>query len=126
MSQAASVGDIESFITLLRSACSDDAVYQRLERLLSLPDERRRALVQKWVNDLVVERAPADFIRAIACLLDDQVAEKAYEVIYRCEHPAPPRGLLWVSGVTAAGVLALVGWKLFAEPRILLTSAVVE
>ena len=110
-----SVGDIDSFITLLRSACSDDDVYGRLERLLSLPDERRRALVQKWVEDLVVQRAPADFIRAIACLLDDRVAEKAYEVIYRCEHPPrPPRGALWTGGVIAASVLALVGWKLFA------------
>jgi hypothetical protein len=111
----ASVGDIESFITLLRSACSDDEVYARLERLLSLPDEKRRALVQKWVEDLVVQRAPTDFIRAIACLLDDQVAEKAYEVIYRCEHPPqPPRGALWVGGIAAASVAALVSWKLFA------------
>ncbi|MBC5763615.1 hypothetical protein [Ramlibacter albus] len=112
---AASVGDIESFITLLRSACSDDDVYQKLERLLAMPDEKRRALVQKWVEDLVVQRAPTDFIRAIACLLDDQVAEKAYEVIYRCEHPPlPPVGALWVGGIAAASVAALVGWKLFA------------
>jgi hypothetical protein len=111
----ASVGDIDSFITLLRSACSDDAVYTRLEKLLSMPDEKRRALVQKWVGDLVVERAPTEFIRAIACLLDDRVAEKAYEVIYRCEHPAPPpRGVLWIGGIGAATLAALVGWKLFA------------
>ena len=110
-----SVGDIESFITLLRSACSDDEVYVRLEKLLSLPDERRRALVHTWVGDLVVQRAPTDFIRAIACLLDDQVAEKAYEVIYRCEHPPqPPAGALWASGIAAASLAALVGWKLFA------------
>jgi hypothetical protein len=117
MSQATaptSVGDIESFITLLRSACSDDEVYLRLEKLLSLPDDRRRALVQKWVGDLVVQRAPTDFIRAIACLLDDRVAEKAYEVIYRCEHPLAPKGLLWMTGIAAASVTALVGWKLFA------------
>ena len=110
----ASVGDIDSFITLLRSACSDDLVYQRLEKLLSLPDDRRRALIQKWVGDLVVQRAPVEFIRAIACLLDDQVAEKAYEVIYRCEHPPRPIAALWVGGAVAAATAALVGWKLFA------------
>jgi hypothetical protein len=111
----ASVGDIESFITLLRSACSDDDVYLRLEKLLSLPDERRRALIEKWVGDLVVQRAPTDFIRAIACLLDDRVAEKAYEVIYRCEHPAqPPKSAIWAGGIAAASLAALVGWKLFA------------
>ena len=114
-STPASVGDIESFITLLRSACSDDAVYQRLERLLAMPDEQRRALVHKWVNDLVIQRAPTDFIRAIACLLDDRVAEKAYEVIYRCEHPAlPPKSALWLGGIGAAAFFALIGWKLFA------------
>lgn len=114
-SSPASVGDIESFITLLRSACSDDDVYARLERLLSLPDDKRRALVQKWVADLVVQRAPPDFVRAIACLLDDQVAEKAYEVIYRCEHPAlPPRGAMWAGGMAATTLLVLVVWKLFA------------
>lgn len=110
-----SVGDIDSFIALLRSACSDEQVYLRLEKLLALPDERRRALIQKWVGDLVVARAPTDFIRAIACLLDDAVAEKAYEVIYRCEHPAaPPRGALWAGGMVAATAAALVSWKLFA------------
>jgi hypothetical protein len=110
----ASVGDIETFITMLRSACSDEVVYQRLEKLLSMPDEKRRALVQKWVGDLVVQRAPVDFIRAIACLLDDRVAEKAYEVIYRCEHPPEARGVLWIGGAAAACVAALVSWKLFA------------
>jgi len=33
---------------------------------------------------LCVAQAPRDFITAIACLLDNQVAEKAYEVIYKC------------------------------------------
>ena len=110
-----SVGDVDSFISLLRSACSDDEVYLRLEKLLSMSDERRRALIQKWVADLVVGRAPTDIIRAIACLLDDAVAEKAYEVIYRCEHPGPPpRSVLWTGGMVAASVAALVSWKLFA------------
>jgi hypothetical protein len=35
------------------------------------------------VNPLPKE-APKDFIEAIACLLDDAVAEKVYEVIFQC------------------------------------------
>ena len=78
------VGEIDSFVTMLRVACDDRIVYQRLERLLSLPDETRQALVHAWVNDLLIAEAPSDFIQAIACLSDDRIAEKAYEVIFKC------------------------------------------
>lgn len=78
------VGEIDGFITLLRAACDDRTVNDALEKLLSLPDERRHALVHTWVSDLLVKEAPKDFIEAIACLLDDAVAEKVYEVIFQC------------------------------------------
>ncbi len=80
-----SVGEIDSFITMLVTACEDDKVYERLERLLSLPDQKRQAVVHAWVTDLLISRAPRDFTNAIACLLDDAIAEKAYEVIYNCQ-----------------------------------------
>jgi hypothetical protein len=79
------VAEIDTFITMLSAACESKAVNRRLERLLSMPDERRRAVIHAWVRDLLVAEAPPDFIRAIACLLDDAVAEKAYEVIYQCK-----------------------------------------
>jgi hypothetical protein len=83
-----SVAEIESFITMLRTACEDRKVNARLEKLLSLPDDRRKAVVHAWVSDLLIADAPREFIQAIACLLDDQVAEKAYEVIYQCRRDA--------------------------------------
>lgn len=78
------VGEIDSFITMLLVACENEMVHDRLESLLSLPDSRRQGELNAWVTDLLVARAPGDFITAIACLLDNQVAEKAYEVIYKC------------------------------------------
>ena len=42
------------------------------------------SIVHSWVNDLLIQQAPRDFIAAIACLKDDAVAEKAYEVIFKC------------------------------------------
>ena len=78
------VGEIDGFITLLRAACDDRTVNDALQKLLCLPDERRRALVHTWVSDLLVKQAPPDFIEAIACLLDDAVAEEAYAVIFQC------------------------------------------
>jgi hypothetical protein len=82
---ARSVSEIGSFITMLRAACEDRGINERLEKLLSLPDDKRQAVVHAWVSDMLIAQAPKDFIAAIACLLDNQVAEKAYEVIYQCK-----------------------------------------
>ena len=79
-----SVGEIDSFIAMLLAACDDQKVHDQLERLLALPDAQRQATVHAWVNDLLIAEAPTDFIQAIACLLDDRIAEKAYEVIFKC------------------------------------------
>ena len=50
-----------------------------------MPDGKRRGLVHTWVTDLLIEKAPLDFVQAVACLMDDAVAEKAYEVIFNCK-----------------------------------------
>ena len=49
-----------------------------------MPDQKRQALVHTWVSDMLINQAPNDLIQAIACLLNDEVAEKAYEVIFKC------------------------------------------
>jgi hypothetical protein len=79
-----SVADIDTFITMLRVACEDAKIHAQLERILEMPDEARRRFVDSWVRDMLVAGAPKDFIQAIGCLLDDRVAEKAYEVIFHC------------------------------------------
>jgi hypothetical protein len=86
---AKSVGEIDAFVTMLAAACEDTTIYERLERLLSMPDDKRQALVRTWLNDLVIAEAPRDFVQAIACLLDDRIAEKAYEVIFKCKRGEP-------------------------------------
>ena len=78
------VADINSFITMLLTACEDQSINQKLEHVLSMPDQKRQAVIRQWISDMLVARAPSDFIQAVACLLDDRVAEKAWEVIYKC------------------------------------------
>jgi hypothetical protein len=78
------VAEVDGFITLLRVACEDPSINARLEQILALPDERRQALLHTLVSDMLIAKAPKDFVEAIACLMDDAVAEKAYEVIFRC------------------------------------------
>ncbi len=80
------VAEVEGFVGLLLAACDDPKINATLERLLSMPDEKRRGVVHGWVTDLLVGQAPRDFVQAIACLTDDAVAEKAYEVIFKCKH----------------------------------------
>jgi hypothetical protein len=53
-----SVADIEGFVGLLQAACDDPEINATLERLLSMPDDRRRGLVHTWVSDLIIDEAP--------------------------------------------------------------------
>ena len=76
-----SVGDIESFVSLVLAACEDNQTGSTLEAILVMPKVQRRAFLNKLLNDLIIERAPADLLEALACLTDDVVAEKAHEVI---------------------------------------------
>lgn len=84
MKAPASVADTGRFIDILRAACDNDRINDTLERLLCLPDAQRRGVIASLVETMQAQGAPADFIAAMACLHDDAVAEKAYEVIYRC------------------------------------------
>ena len=86
----ASVGEVKGFVDLLAAACNDAKVNAALERLLSMPNAKRQALVHAWVTDLLMQDAPRDFVQAIACLEDDAVAEKAYEVIFKCSRGDAP------------------------------------
>src|SRR5262245_13893093 len=80
-----SVAEVEGFVRLLVAACHDSKISAALERLLTMPDEKRRNLVHVWVSDLLIEGAPGEFVQAVGCLMDDAIAEKAYEVIFKCK-----------------------------------------
>jgi hypothetical protein len=77
-------GDIEGFIDMLLAACEDPTMNATLQMLLSQPDERRRAIVYRLLERMRERQAPPPLIDAMACLLDDAAAEKAYQVIYQC------------------------------------------
>jgi hypothetical protein len=77
-------GEVDGFITMLLAACEDRGMNETLEMLLSQPDAIRRSVVYRLLERLKENHAPRQLIEAVACLLDDQAAEKAYEVIYKC------------------------------------------
>jgi hypothetical protein len=78
-------GDFEGFVTMLLAACDDAGMNATLERLLSLPDDRRRDVVLGLLERFRQTQAPAVLFEAFAPLLDNAVAEKAYEVIHECK-----------------------------------------
>jgi hypothetical protein len=135
------VGEIDSFITMLRTACSDRTVNKQLERLLALPDAKRQALVHAWVGDLLVAKAPQGFIQAVACLADDRIAEKAFEVIYQCSGNGAASGIIapgaakrphapqspvrrTVLLAILAAVLSLIAWWLWPQAKIRTTEEI--
>ena len=84
-----SLAEIDSFITLLCVACEDSDIYQQLEKILSLPNENRQFLLRSLVADMQNKGASPDFIAAIASLIDTEVSERAYEVIFNCQRQIP-------------------------------------
>ncbi len=81
-------GEVEGLITMLQVACEDAYVNSTLQEILSLPDAQRKVFVHKLVERMRMNAAPHDFVEAFLCLLDDSVAEMAYQVIFKCERRA--------------------------------------
>jgi hypothetical protein len=78
-------GEIESFVTMLLAACDDMGMNDTLETILSQPNDRRKAVIRELLERFRLGGAPESLHDAFVCLLDDEVAEKAYEVIYQCK-----------------------------------------
>lgn len=85
-----SAAAIDGIVNMLLAACESPSVYERLEMILALPNLRRRAELNAVISDLLMAQAPQDLITALACLVDEEVAEKAYEVIYKCHRGEMP------------------------------------
>ncbi len=77
--------EVDGFVNMLRGACEDMEMHQTLEKILTQPDTERKQLLHALINDLRVKNAPRELIDAFVCLLDDEAAEKAYTVLYKCE-----------------------------------------
>ncbi|MFC1885909.1 hypothetical protein ACFLZM_02495 [Thermodesulfobacteriota bacterium] len=76
-----SVGDNEDFVTLMRVAQENDEVRTRLLQLLSLDDFNRKSALNTWLDDIRLKGAPKELVSAIACLTDNGVAQKAFDIL---------------------------------------------
>lgn len=87
--QAKKLTDIDGFVNMLAAACESAEMNATLERVLSLPDEKRKVLLKEIIETLRNRRAPAELTDAFICLQDDAIAEKAYEALYKCPRGRP-------------------------------------
>lgn len=87
--QAKKLTDIDGFVNMLAAACESAEMNSTLERVLSLPDEKRKVLLKEIIETLRNRRAPAELTDAFICLQDDAIAEKAYEALYKCPRGCP-------------------------------------
>lgn len=76
--------EVSSLVAMLMAACEDAGMNETLHMLLSQPDNRRQYVVRELVQRMRMNRAPQVLIEAFLPLLDDAIAEKAYQVIYQC------------------------------------------
>jgi hypothetical protein len=76
--------NVDHLVDMLRAACEDPGMNSILERILSQPEERRHLLVRELLASFHERNAPRELIAAFTPLLDDDVADTAWRVIYRC------------------------------------------
>ena len=75
------VGDNEIFVTLIRVAQEDPDVKKTLSGILGQPPFHRKSLLNTLIEEMKLKGAPVDFVSAIRALLDDDVAQKAKELM---------------------------------------------
>jgi len=76
-----SVGDDDNFVSLIQVAREDANIRQQLLSILSQERKKRGSILNSYINDLQLKKAPVEFIAAIACLLQDDIADKALEIL---------------------------------------------
>lgn len=75
------IGEKEPLITLIRVAQEDVEIKMQLLTILSQNKFHRESILNSYLEELRLKQAPQEFISALACLLDDDVAEKALEIL---------------------------------------------
>ena len=74
-------GQNDPFITLIRVVQENTEIRERLFTILTLDKFNRESILNSYLEEMRLKQAPAEFISAIACLLDYDIAQKALEIL---------------------------------------------
>ena len=76
-----SIAGDEDFIRFMQVAREDQEIHQRLVMVLSQDDFHRNSLLNTWISDLELQKAPDELRRVFTYLLDSEVAASALEFV---------------------------------------------
>ena len=76
-----SIADDETFVRLLQVAQEEPDIRMRLISILSQDDFQRSSLLNTWIEELKLQKAPRAFIKALSYLLDESVANTALRLL---------------------------------------------
>jgi hypothetical protein len=78
--------DNKIFIDLIRLAQEKDDIGDKIKSILRLDSFNRKSMLNTWLRDLKLQRAPEKYIEALSYFLDDEIAEKTLQVITETEN----------------------------------------
>lgn len=74
---------LKSFGTLIEIMRDDKDINEKVMAVLRLDSYKRRAILNDWLEQLRIQKAPQNLINALASLFDDKVAEQVLQFIYK-------------------------------------------
>ena len=85
MTKPRKFNEIEGLVTMLLSACKDASMNETLRTVLSQNDDVRKQMVRELLERFHQAKAPKNLYEAFVALLDDEVAQRALQVIEDCK-----------------------------------------
>ena len=74
---------LKSFGTLIEIMRDDKDINEKVMAVLRLDSYKRRAILNDWLEQLRIQKAPQNLINALSSLFDDKVAEQVLQFIYK-------------------------------------------
>ncbi|MBF0120029.1 MAG: hypothetical protein HQK79_14435 [Desulfobacterales bacterium] len=75
------IDENETFVTLIQVALENQEIKESLLNILSLDNFNRKSALNTFIEHMTFKQAPKKFVTAIACLIDDAVAQKALKIL---------------------------------------------
>ena len=71
----------ETFVRLIQVAQEEPEIGNRLKSILTQDDFNRKSMINTWIEELKLQKAPSDFIKELSYFLDESVARSALDML---------------------------------------------
>jgi len=72
---------LESFGTLVEIMRDDKDINEKVMAVLRLDSFKRRTILNNWLEQLRIQKAPQNLLNALSCLFDDKIARQVLKFI---------------------------------------------